>query len=411
MVRNNSKLIEFKYVALRDGVEYTGSVKAKDRFEVYKKVRDEGGEIVKVKKISGFSFESIKALNERFSTIKETDIILFARNLSAMLGAGLSLTRALEVAQKQSKNPRLRYVVRDVLEFVRTGGALSDALKKHKRVFNDLFVSMVRAGEESGNLPESFASIALQMDKNYKLKKRIKGAMVYPGIVLSAMVLIGYLMMTQVVPTLKKTFNDIGVELPDSTKAIIGISDFLVQNMILSIFIVAFFALVLIYFMKTYLGKRIFHALVLKIPVIGTITKEVNAARFARTLGSLLGSGVDIVTSLQITEQVVKNIYHRAVIMHAAKAVRSGEKISAIFSERADLYPAMIGEMLAVGEETGQMSKMLQEVASFYENEVDQKTKDMSTIIEPFLMLVIGGFVGFFAMAMISPIYSLSDSI
>ncbi len=403
--------IKFTYTAVRDNAEYSGVMHAKDRFEVYEKVRADGAEIVSVDKVGGFSLGALKSLNERFSTVKEVDVILFARNLSAMLGAGLSLTRALAVANRQTKSPKLNYILRQLTARVRKGDALSSALAEHPKTFSNLFTSMVRAGEEGGNLPNSLASISLQMDKSYKLKKRIKGAMVYPGIVMGAMVLIGFLMMTQVVPTLKKTFEEVGVDLPGTTQAIIKLSDFLVNNTLLSLGIMIIFIVTFVYTLKTPQGKRIFDAFILRIPAIGTIVKEVNAARFARTLSSLLGSGVDIVTALTITGQVVQNTYHREVIVAAAKVVQGGEQMSKIFGRREDLYPPMIGEMLAVGEETGQLSEMLQEVAKFYEGEVEQKTKDMSTIIEPFLMLFIGGGVGFFALAMISPIYSLSDSI
>jgi type IV pilus assembly protein PilC len=228
---------------------------------------------------------------------------------------------------------------------------------------------------------------------------------------MGAMVLIGFLMMTQVVPTLKKTFDEVGVDLPATTRAIIKLSDFLVGNTIVSLLAIIGFVVTFMYALRTPQGKRLLDGFVLRIPAIGTIAKEVNAARFARTLGSLLSSGVDIVTALDITSNVVQNTYHREVIVAAAKVVQSGEPMSVIFGRREDLYPPMVSEMLAVGEETGKLSEMLGEVAKFYEAEVDQKTKDMSTIIEPFLMLFIGGGVGFFAMAMISPIYSLSDSI
>ena len=411
MTQRGKALKKFSYVAMRDNTQYSGVMQAQSRFEVYEKVRAEGGEIVHVEKLGGLSLSTLRRLNERFSTVKEVDVILFARNLSAMLGAGLSLTRALSVANRQIKSPRLHYILRDIATRVQKGDALSSALAHYPKTFNSLFISMVRAGEEGGNVPESLASVALQMDKNYKLKKRIKGAMVYPSIVLSAMVLIGFLMMTQVVPTLKKTFSEVGVELPTATKTIIALSDFLVQHTIMSVVILFGSVLLFIYVLKTPVGKRVFDRVILYIPAVGTIVKEVNAARFARTLSSLLSSGVDIVTALHITRGVVQNFYHRAIITRAATLVQQGGQMSALFQKYEHLYPPMIGEMLAVGEETGQMSKMLQEVAVFYEAEVDQKTKDMSTIIEPFLMLFIGGGVGFFAMAMISPIYSLSDSI
>ncbi len=413
-INNGTGKIEthkFKYTAVRDGQEYTGIVEATDRFAVYARVRSEGGEILRVDKASGLTLGALKSLNARFSTVKEVDKILFARNLGAMLGAGLSITRALSVANRQTKNPRLDITLKQIATKVRKGESLSSALAEHPRVFSSLFTAMVQAGEEGGNLAEALDSIAIQMDKSYKLKKRIKGAMIYPAIVMFAMVLIGYMMMTQVVPTLKKTFEEVGVDLPSTTKTIIKISDFLVANTILSLLILVASIGGFWYLLHTKLGKKAFDAFILRVPAIGTIAKELNSARFARTLASLSNSGVDIVTALNITAKVVQNTYHREVILLAAKVVERGESMSEVFGRREDLYPPLVSEMLSVGEETGKVGEMLGEVAKFYENEVDQKTKDMSTIIEPFLMLFIGAGVGFFALAMIAPIYSLSDSI
>ncbi len=413
-INNGTRKIEthkFKYTAVRDGQEYTGIVEATDRFAVYARVRSEGGEILRVDRASGLTLGALKSLNARFSTVKEVDKILFARNLGAMLGAGLSITRALSVANRQTKNPKLDMILKQIASKVRKGESLSSALAEHPRVFSSLFTAMVQAGEEGGNLAEALDSIAIQMDKSYKLKKRIKGAMIYPAIVMFAMLLIGYMMMTQVVPTLKKTFEEVGVDLPSTTKTIIKISDFLVANTILSLLILVVSAGSFWYLLHTRLGKKAFDAFILRVPAIGTIAKELNSARFARTLASLSNSGVDIVTALGITAKVVQNTYHREVILQAAKVVERGESMSEIFGRREDLYPPLVSEMLSVGEETGKVGEMLGEVAKFYENEVDQKTKDMSTIIEPFLMLFIGAGVGFFALAMIAPIYSLSDSI
>ncbi len=405
---------KFKYIATRDGDQYDGVMQARDRFEVYAKVRSEGGEIVSVDRTGGLSILSlrgIRSINEKFSTVKEVDIILFAKNLSAMLGAGLSLTRALSVANRQTKNPKLSYILRSLIAKVRKGDPLSSALAEHPKMFKNLFIAMVRAGEEGGNLPESLVSISIQMDKSYKLKKRIKGAMIYPAIVMMAMVAIGFLMMIKVVPTLKETFDQVGADLPATTQSIITLSNFLVANTFLSIIIIVGFVLTVRYTLRTKVGKMVFDAFILRIPAIGTIVKEVNSARFARTLSSLLASGVNIVTALGITAKVVQNHHHKKVILNAMTVVEQGEPMSVIFGRREDLYPPLVSEMIAVGEETGKLSDMLEQVADFYETEVEQKTKDMSTIIEPFLMLFIGAGVGFFAMAMISPIYLLSDSI
>jgi type IV pilus assembly protein PilC len=225
------------------------------------------------------------------------------------------------------------------------------------------------------------------------------------------MTVIGVLMMIYVIPTLTKTFRELNAELPTSTRIIMGVSDLLANH---SILVFIGMAGVVVGFMglgRTTLGRIGIDWALLHLPIIGTLVKETNSARTSRTLSSLLSSGVDVVGAISITQDVVQNSFYRTVLKEAAVRVEKGKPLSEAFIEREDLYPVLVGEMIAVGEETGQISKMLEQLAIFYENEVEQKTKDLSTIIEPILMVVIGGAVGFFALAMISPIYSISDSI
>ena len=221
----------------------------------------------------------------------------------------------------------------------------------------------------------------------------------------------GVLMMIVVVPPLAQTFAEMNAELPGSTQVVIGISNFLVNNTLLAIgSIVGIIALFYVG-VRTPAGKRVGDFVFLHTPLIGEMVREVNAARTSRTLASLITSGVDVITALDIVHEVVQNTYFREVLVAAKTGVGQGEPLSAAFVRREDLYPPFVGEMMAVGEETGQTSEMLKRLAVFYEEEVDRKTKDMSTIVEPFLMVVIGGAVGFFAVSMITPIYSLSQTI
>ena len=218
-------------------------------------------------------------------------------------------------------------------------------------------------------------------------------------------------MMTQVVPTLASTFRDMHSELPMSTKAVIALSDFLVNNSALAFLMVVVAISLLAAAMTTQIGKRVEDFVFLRLPAIGTLVKEVNTARTARTLSSLLSAGVDVLTALAITRDVVQNSYFREVLVDAENRVRAGEPLSLSFARREDLYPPFVAEMMIVGEETGETGPMLERLAQHYENEVDEKTKDLSTIIEPILMLVIGAAVGFFAVSMISPIYSISENL
>jgi type IV pilus assembly protein PilC len=394
-----------------DGEVYKGTAEAADRFELYSVVRREGGKIVSVGEDKSGNVWSFAYWNNTFSTVKEYDKILTARNLGSMLGAGLALARALTVLERQTKNPKLSMTLSQVGSDVRRGDTLHASLAKYPRVFSHLFVAMVRAGEESGNLSEALTTIADQMERTYTLKRKIRGALIYPAVILCAIFGIGIFMMINVVPSLAGTFKQMNVPLPLSTRIIIGTSDFLVAYTLWAALIFIVTIALLVFFFRTDIGKKIGSYVILKIPAIGKLVRETNAARTARTLASLLSSGVDVIGSLDISMEVVQNPFFRAVIADAKKSVGAGEPLSAAFVRREDLYPAFVGEMMSVGEETGQLAEMLKRLALFYEDEVDSATRDMSTIIEPILMLIIGGAVGFFAVSMITPIYSLSNYI
>lgn len=405
-------MARFQYTAERAGGEtYTGVAEAADRFELYSIVRREGGKIVSLSEEGADSWLSLKHWNATFTSVKEYDKILFARNLGAMLSAGLSLSRALSVMERQIKNPKLSATVTQISSDIRRGTTLHEALAKLPRMFSNLFVSMVRAGEEGGTLPEALSVVSEQMERMYSLKKKIRGALIYPAIIVIAIIGIGSLMMIYVVPTLAQTFEEMGAQLPTTTRIIIAISDFLVGNTLLALGGSIALLIFVLGALRTVAGKRASDLLSLHTPMIGGMVREVNSARTARSLSSLLSSGVDMLASLEITAEVVQNSYFREVIKDASVSVGKGEPLSAAFSRRADLYPAFVSEMMAVGEETGALSEMLKRLASYYEDEVDRKTKDMSTIVEPFLMIIIGGAVGFFAVSMITPIYSLSQNI
>jgi type IV pilus assembly protein PilC len=405
-------MARFSYTAEKAGGEvYKGIATARDRFELYEIVRKEGGRIISVAEDGNKGIFSLQYWNSKVSTVPEYEKILFARNLGAMLGAGLSLARALAVIERQTKNARLASVVAEISSAVRRGETLHSALAHFPNIFPKLFTAMAHAGEEGGQLAQALQVVSDQMERMYVLKKKIRGALLYPAIIVIAIIGIGVFMMINVVPTLAQTFAEMDAELPASTQAIISVSNFLVQYTVLAGSLVVLFLGGLYGFVRTEFGSRLKDFFFLHIPVISPIVKEVNAARTSRTLASLLSAGVDVITALEIVTDVVQNSYFKKVIMQAKENVGKGEPLSAAFVRAEHLYPAFVGEMMSVGEETGQLTEMMKKLALFYEDEVDRKTKDMSTIIEPFLMVAIGGAVGFFAVAMISPIYQLSENI
>jgi type IV pilus assembly protein PilC len=405
----------FTYLGKRsDGTEVKETVDVADRYAVYEIARTNGHTVSRIEETKAFSLSrllNVDKLNVLLSRVKQDELVMLTKNLSSMLNAGLPLSRALSVIERQSKNPKLKETMKSVRESISRGDPLHVALKAFPKVFSRLYVAMVRAGEESGSLAPALETIGHQLERASSLRKKIKGAMIYPLIVISVMTVIGVLMMIFVIPTITSTFVKLEIELPLATRIIIGMSDFFTNHGLLAIAGFVLSIVGIVSFSKTMRGKRIFHYILVRLPVIGELAKQTNSAYTARTLSSLLSSGVDVVGAINITEDVLQNVYYKDILKLAAERVEKGDQLSGVFIENEKLYPILLGEMISVGEETGQISGMLSQVANFYETEVEQKTKDLSTIIEPLLMVFIGGAVGFFALAMIAPIYSISDSI
>ena len=402
--------MQFNFKAQSGGRTYEGVREATDKFALYRDLRKEGAVVISVSVIAPKG-ESFLLRMSHILSVSEQDKISFARNLGGMIAAGLTLSRALSVIVRQTKNKKLKGIVNSLDDSIKQGLPLSEALGRYPSVFSGLFVSMVHSGEESGNLGGALSTIALQLEKAHTLRKKVKGAMIYPAIIITVMIAVGVLMLVYVVPGLTSTFKELNVELPISTKIIIFTSDFLVNNILVSI--ISLFALAggVYAAAKTKKGKRSIDFFTLHLPIIGRLVKETNTARTAQTLSSLLVAGVDIVVSLSITADVLSNTYYKDVLKKAEENIKKGEPLSKIFTESEKVFPSLIGEMISVGEETGKLSDMLGNTAIFYEEEVERKTKDLSTIIEPILMVFIGAVVGFFALAMITPIYSVMNTI
>lgn len=403
--------MQFNYKATKDGEEYENTINVPDRFSVYKYIRKEGGIVISVKEDrAGFSGR-MDFISNIFGVVRVNDKIMFTRNLAVMLKAGLALSRALSILERQTKSKKFKEVIGKVGANIKEGSSFHDALGRFPKIFPPLFTSMVKAGEESGGLAEALGIIGKQMESAHSLKKKIKGALIYPSIIVIAMVIIGIVMLIYVVPTLSQTFKELGIELPRSTRFVIALSDFLKDNTFIALMLAIFIGAGATVCLRSKKGSRIFDYLILRTPIVSGLVKETNSARTARSLSSLLSSGVEVVKSLSITGDVIQNSYYKEILKQSEKDIQKGFPLSKSFTDNEKLYPLLMGEMLVVGEETGKLSDMLFQVAEFYENEIEQKTKDMSTIIEPFLMILIGVVVGFFAISMISPIYSISSGI
>ncbi|MDP3958182.1 MAG: type II secretion system F family protein [bacterium] len=394
------------------GALVEGTREAADKLSLLADLKGEGLSLLAAEPASGAGMLKFLAwLNELVVTVSLHEKIVFARNLAAMVAAGLPISRGIEVLEKQTTNGKFKKVLSAVGKTIKDGGSLSDGLKKYPSVFPPLMVAMVHAGEESGGLAPALREAGVHLEKHYALVKKVRGAMIYPAIIICAIVVIGALMLIYVVPTLTATFKELKVELPASTKLIIFISDLLTDYTIPALLGIAAIGGAFFLALRTPRGKRALDLAILKLPLIGNLAKEVNSARTARTLSSLLTAGVSVTDALAITKDVLQNSYYKEALESAGAHVQKGGAISDMFKSHEALFPVMVGEMAEVGEETGKLSEMLVDIASFYEGEVEAATKDLSIIIEPVLMVVIGAAVGFFAISMISPTYSLLNNI
>ncbi len=336
---------------------------------------------------------------------------MFTRNLQVMISAGVPLPRSLNILATQAKNKKFKKALLAVIEEVMKGKGFSESLKEYPEIFPELFVSMIKVGEEAGTLEEVLKNLTYQMEREHDLRSKIMGAMIYPAVIITAMVGIGALMLIMVVPRLAETFSELEIPLPVTTQFVIGLGNFLATKWFLLPFIIfpLFFLLRMI--LRTKRGKRIFDGILLRLPVISPIVKKTNSAQTVRTLSSLITSGVPIVQALKIISGALGNVYFQEAMGKAMEEVRKGRKLSEALKPYQNLYPSLVLQMIEVGEETGQTSDILAKLADFFEEEVTSATKNLSALVEPLLMLLIGAAVGFFAISMIQPMYSMLGAI
>ena len=397
-----------------EGKELMAEREAVDRFTLARDLRDEGWVLIVAKDISKMkkSWLDKLSLGSMFAgRINLKDKILFVNNLGAMVGAGLPLSRALAAISRQTKKKVLKSMLEAIGVRIGQGESLSRALSQYPETWPEIFTAMIGVAEESGKLPETLKTLGDQLSKTYDLKRKVKGAMIYPAVIITAIIIVGVLMLIFLIPTLAATFAEIKVELPLSTRVVIGISNLLADHYLIFIVLVLGLGLGVWRFAKTKIGSRLLDQIIMKLPVIGELNKKYNSATIMRTVSSLIGAGVSLVESLTITQKVAGNVFYQEALVLATEKVQKGVTLSSIFNEHEYLFPIFVGEMTMVGEETGKLPEMLLRGAVFYEEDIDQATKNLSTIIEPVLMILIGIAVGFFAVSMLGPMYSLSSAI
>ncbi|MCD8561580.1 type II secretion system F family protein [Candidatus Saccharibacteria bacterium] len=345
--------------------------------------------------------------------VKQDQLVAFTRQLSAMVSAGVPLLRSLSSIEKHSEDKALKKILGGVVKDVEGGSTLGDALAKYPQTFNDIYVNMVRAGESAGILDDILKRIALQQEKSAAIRKKIKSAMTYPVVLIFITIAAFFGLMIFVIPQIGTILTDLGgpdAELPGITLFMLGASHVITTYWYIIFPVIGGIIYGIFWYIKQPRGKRQFHALVLKIPGIRTIVMKVTVARFARTFSALMGAGVAVLEALAVTSRAVGNVLYQEVLTEAAKEVKNGKSLSSVI-EKSQLFPAIVAQMLAVGEETGQTDTVLVKVADFYDEEVDLAIDGVSSIIEPVMIVIMGGMVGLIAASVMMPIAQLSQNI
>jgi len=399
----------YTYTAVsKQGEHLAGEEVAKDEHELAGRLRKKGYILTKAdlraNKKPGFQFLSV--FSGLFG-VPLAEKLMFMRSLKVMITAGIALPKTLEVLSLQTKSRKLKNAIGEIRKRVLKGQQLSDAMSSYPAIFPDLFVNMIRTGEESGTLENVLSQLTLQLEREHDLRSKIQGALIYPAVIVVAMFGIGILMLITVVPNLAATFEELQVPLPATTRVIIAFADFLTSFWYVAILLALGGVAVGYQALHTKTGKNLVDTLILRTPIAGPIVKKVNTAFFARTMSSLIGAGIPMVRALEVTATVLGNTHFRKVLQKGAEEMRKGIKLSEILAQHTNLYPIVVVQMIEVGEETGQTAELLAKLADFFEEEVTNITKNLASIIEPVLMLIIGAVVGFFAISMIQPMYSM----
>lgn len=353
----------------------------------------------------------IKLFGPKKKKITDKDLVIFTRQFSTMFTAGIPIVQSLEILSKQVENKSMGETVSKIKVDVETGSTLTEAMKKHKTLFDDLYVNLVAAGEAGGVLDDVLLRLAAYIEKAMKLRKKVKGAMIYPAIVMAVAVLVIAIIMIFVIPIFAKIFGDVGAQLPAPTRSVIWLSNFLsgIGGAVIGGGLVAS-VYGLRQMRKTERGKKKIDEVFLKLPVFGNLIRKVAVARFTRTLGTLLNSGVPILDALEICARSSGNKVVEEVVMGVKSDVASGKTVAEPLS-RSVVFSPMVCQMISVGESTGSLDQMLMKIADFYDDEVDNAVTNLTTLLEPMLMVFLGISIGYIVIALYLPIFKLGETI
>ncbi len=394
----------YKYKTTVNGKVQKGEIEADNEQGALSKLKQKNIRVAGVKK----KFESDFLSNKK--PITERDIVIFTRQFSTMVDAGLPLVQCLEILGKQSDNPSFGEIITKIKTDIESGSNLSDAMRKHPKVFNSLYANLVEAGEAGGILDTILGRLANYIEKALALKKKVKTAMVYPGAIITVAVTVVAFLMVFVIPTFATMFAGGGAELPGPTALVMDISNFFTNQWY---YVIGGPILFFILFKKVYAterGKIEIDRFALKLPVFGMLIRKVSTAKFSRTLGTLISSGVPLIEGMDICARTAGNKIVEIAILNSIEAIKEGETIAAPLA-RENVFPAMVIQMIDVGESAGALDSMLSKIADFYDEEVDTAVDGLTALLEPMLMVFLGIVVGFIVVAMYLPIFKMGETV
>ena len=389
----------------RQGKKVKGEIEALSDSMVILSLRKKGLTQIKVKKKPKEIQINLPFLKGR---VPEKNVVVFTRQFATMINAGLPIIQCLEIQSAQQEHKEFKEVLEKIKEDVEKGETLAEALRHHPKVFDSLYCNMVDAGEMGGALDIILNRLAFFMEKNMKLKKKVKGALVYPASVLSVAVIVVAIMMVFVIPSFQQMFSGFGADLPWLTQVVVNISHFMRTNILLMIAGLIALAIAFRQTYKTKKGRTFFDRTFLKLPVFGILLRKVAVAKFTRTLGTMISSGVPILTSLEIVAKTAGNVIIENAIIATRDSISQGKTIAEPLGE-SGIFPAMVVQMISVGESTGALDDMLNKIADFYDDEVDAAVAALTSMIEPMLMVFLGTVLGTMIVAMYLPIFQLGS--
>ena len=404
-------MAKFKYVVKdKENKTMKGVLETESKDSAIRSLRDKGLIIISLdeERKNYFSLSSI--LPEGNKKIKIDDLVVFSRQLATMVDAGIPLVNALDILSEQMENPTFKKVTKKIRDDVETGSSLSDALGRHKIVFSNLFINMVKAGESSGMLDEILDRLATYLEKTSSLQRKVKSALVYPTAVTSMALLITVFLLIKVIPVFKDIYEGFGAKLPGPTQFMISLSDFLRSYFYVAIALIAGLAFLINRYSKTESGKMRLDSIKLNMPIFGILMRKVAVSKFTRTLSTLIKSGVPILGSLEIVSKTSGNKVVETAVDNVRKNVREGEPIADPLL-RSGVFPPMVVRMISVGEQTGELEKMLTKIADFYDEQVDAAVSGLTSLIEPLIIAFLGVVIGGIVVCMFMPILQMSTMI